>query len=374
MSVKNFIIILILIGMMFFDVPVYALSVSAEYACVIEMNSGEVVYAKNADIKYSMASTTKIMTALLALENSNPDDIVTASRNASMQEGSSIYLKAGDKIYMQDLLYGLMLNSGNDAAVAAAEFVGKSVDNFAQMMTERAKEIGAKNTQFKNPNGLDADGHYTTAYDLALITREAMKNEVFREIVGTKSKKVTLINNSADVYFTNHNKLLKMYDGTTGVKTGYTRATGRCLVSSAERNGMEFIAVTLKAPNDWTDHKNMLDYAFSEYERKTVFSANDVIKQINIGKNTSDLFIDKSIELTVKKNGRSDCEIVLHIADDIYPPVNKGEKVGVAEIMQNNICVGNVNIVSGSDVYEEKTDKVSLYEIYKKILTVWFKM
>lgn len=348
--------------------------VSAEYACVIEMKSGEVIYEKNAHTKYPMASTTKIMTALIALENSSPDDVVNVSANAAAQEGSSLYLREGDRIKMSDLLYGLMLNSGNDAAVAAAEHISGDTQSFAELMTARAHEIGAEDTQFKNPNGLDADGHYTTAYDLALIAREAMKNEVFREIVSTRTKKVTLENNGADIYLSNHNKMLKLYDGANGIKTGYTRATGRCLVSSAEREGMEFVAVTLNAPDDWRDHTNMLNYAFAQCERATVIKKGECLREVRLEEGVLELCADRDIEVTVNKNGGSKCEAVLHIAKNISAPINAGEKLGVVELVQNGVYADRADIVSGNEiVVEKKKENKGLYYIKKSILA-WFKI
>ena len=187
--------------------PAEALSVSAEYACVIDAQTGNVLYEKNAYSRHSMASTTKIMTALLALEHSRPTDLVTVSNHAAGTEGSSLYLAAGETLTMEQLLYGLMLQSGNDAAIAIAEHVGGSVEKFADMMTEQAHSYGAKNTAFKNPNGLDAEGHYTTAYDLALITRKALSNPTFAEIVKTKKKSYQATENSRARTFVNHNKL-----------------------------------------------------------------------------------------------------------------------------------------------------------------------
>ncbi|MBQ3181494.1 MAG: D-alanyl-D-alanine carboxypeptidase [Clostridia bacterium] len=211
----------ILIGFLLLFTPenVNAISVSAECACVIDMSTGRVIYEKNMNKQHTMASTTKIMTALVALENSNLEDIVTVSKNATGKEGTSLYLKAGQKVSMEDLLYGLMLQSGNDAAVAIAEGVSGSVEKFAETMTERAKALGAKNSSFKNPNGLDEEGHFTTAYDLAMITKEALKNKKFSEIVSTKSK--TILDGTQTV--SNHNKMLRIYDGCIGVKTGFTK-------------------------------------------------------------------------------------------------------------------------------------------------------
>ena len=225
---KKIVSLLLILCLIILPLPkVSALSLSAKYACLIDAQTGQVLFEKNGYTEHSMASTTKIMTALLAIENSTPQEIVTVSANAAGTEGSSLYLKSGEKIAMGDLLYGLMLESGNDAAVAIAEHIGKSTDDFAQMMTKRAHEIGARQTAFKNPNGLDAEGHHTTAYDLALITRHAMKNPVVAEIVATKRKTTDGASNSTIRSFYNHNKLLSLYTGCTGVKTGFTKKTGR---------------------------------------------------------------------------------------------------------------------------------------------------
>lgn len=329
---------------------VYA--ISAGYYCVLEPVTNEVVYEKNSTQKRSMASTTKIMTALLAIENCSLDDIVTVSYKASRQEGSSIYLKAGDKINLQDLIYGLMLNSGNDAAVAVAEHISGSVEEFAKLMTARANEIGAKNTQFKNPNGLDEDGHYTTAYDLALISAAAMKNEQFKQIVQTKSKTATLVDSSNKLYFNNHNKLLKLYDGANGIKTGYTKATGRCLVSSAERGGISFVVVTLNAPDDWNDHKTLLDKAFSEYSIYTAMNKGDVIKEYELNGEIVKFSLDKDIQLPCRNNKAYDIDFDIHFPDKLSGPINKGEKIGEVDIELNGKKIDSANIICNDDVYK----------------------
>ena len=187
---------------------VLAVDISARNACLIEKLTGNVLFEKNSSEQAPMASTTKIMTAITALENSTSDEVVTVSRNAAHQEGSSAYLRTGDEIQMQDLLYGLMLNSGNDAAVAVAEHVSENTQDFAVLMNEKAKEIGAVNTNFVNPNGLFDEKHYTTALDLAKISAYAMENKDFREIVSAKTKRIVVKNTGVQMYFSNHNKLL----------------------------------------------------------------------------------------------------------------------------------------------------------------------
>jgi D-alanyl-D-alanine carboxypeptidase (penicillin-binding protein 5/6) len=362
---------LICLVLIFILVPVpmraKAIEVSAKYACVMEAVTGEVVWEKNSHETYAMASTTKIMTALLAIEAGTLNDTVTVSQKASLQEGSSIYLKAGDKINMRDLLYGLMLNSGNDAAVAVAEHVSGSTEAFAEKMTARAHEIGANDTAFKNPNGLDEEGHYTTAYDLALITRAALKNPAFSEIVASKSKKATLLENGTDLYFTNHNKMLKLYEGADGVKTGYTKATGRCLVSSATRNGIRMIAVTLNAPNDWKDHAAMLDFAFDGYEMQTVVQSGAALKQINTPNGVVEISAQEEVCYPVQKGKSASCEVVLHIPKFIQPPVARGEKIGEAEVLVAGREVKRFDLISSSEILVPVENKKSIGSCFEKI-------
>lgn len=251
-----------------------AVDLSARAAVLIDGKSGKVLFEKNKDERLPMASTTKIMTGLLACESKKMKKVVTVSPVASGTEGSSLWLEPGEKQTLENLTYGLMLRSGNDAAVAIAEYLGGSTEAFALMMNERAKKIGVQNTGFQNPNGLDAEGHFTTAYDLALISREAMKNKKFRKIVSTKSKTIPWESSEWDRSLTNHNKMLWRYEGCNGIKTGFTKKSGRCLVTSAKRGKTELICVTLNAPDDWNDHTKMLDYGIETLgvtEEKTVF-------------------------------------------------------------------------------------------------------
>jgi len=237
----------------------FAVSTSAVSAILVDAGSGEVLYEQNADQKMLIASTTKIMTALVAIREGTLSDTVTVSKAAAYTEGSAMYLAAGERLTLETLLYGLMLCSGNDAAVAVAEHVGGSVEDFVAMMNETAGELGLNSTSFANPNGLDHENHYSTARDMAILAGEAMKNATFRRIVSTKS--VSIGGRS----MTNHNKLLSAVDGCIGLKTGYTRAAGRTLVSCAERGGHRLIAVTLQDGNDWADHRALFDYGFSAY-------------------------------------------------------------------------------------------------------------
>ena len=236
---------------------------NAKAAVLIDARSGAVLYEKNSKTRLPMASTTKIMTAICVIENSSPEDVVIISKNASLTEGSSIYLTEGESMTVKDLLYGLMLESGNDAATALAEGVFGSVESCLECMNKKAHSLGLVDTNFANPHGLDDEKHYTTAYELALITRNAMENDFFRELVMTKSYVAAGKN---DRYFSNHNRLLRSYPKATGVKTGYTSRAGRCLVSASCDENEEYIAVTLDDSLDWQDHKDMHTFAFDTFE------------------------------------------------------------------------------------------------------------
>lgn len=243
-----------------------AIDVSAKAAIVMSADTKEILFSKNASDRLPMASTTKIMTALIALENAKLDETVNVSPMAAGVEGSSVYLFAGEKIKMETLLYALMLESANDAAAAIAIHIAGSIEAFADMMNKKAAELELGDTHFTNPHGLFDEAHYTSALDLAKIACEALENEKFREIVSTYKKSVAMTEGDTSRLFVNHNKMLRIYDGAIGVKTGFTKKSGRCLVSAAERDGMTFVAVTLSAPDDWRDHTALLDFAFENYE------------------------------------------------------------------------------------------------------------
>lgn len=279
---------------------------NAKAAVIIDSQSGAVLYEKNSDMRLPMASTTKIMTALAVIENSSPDDVITVSPEAAGIQGSSIYLKAGEKMTVLELLYGLLLESGNDAAAALAIGVFGSQEACVDYMNSRAHSMGLVNTSFCNVHGLDDKNHYTTAYELSLISKNAMENELFSTIVSTKSY-VTSGENPR--YFSNHNRLLSSFDGAVGIKTGYTSKSGRCLVSAAQFEDERYIAVTLGDPLDWNDHKEMHSYAREHYdsieiahkESFRIYCGNDIYAPIeNIFVTISgdaDFFVDYKITL-----------------------------------------------------------------------------
>lgn len=250
-------------------------TVSAKAVALIDLD-GRIVYANRAEERLPMASTTKIMTATVALESADPNERVTVTPDAVGIEGSSAYLMAGETFVMKDLLYALLLSSANDAAVAIAIHIDGSVEAFAERMNAKADELGLTSTHFTNPHGLDDEAHYTTALDLARLTAYALRNEQFAEIVSTVRYECPMSNGEGTRLFVNHNRLLRSYEGAIGVKTGYTKRTGRCLVSAAKRNGLTLICVTLGDPDDWKDHSALLDYGFSRYEPYTLTESEGV--------------------------------------------------------------------------------------------------
>lgn len=255
------------------DIRQGEISVSAKAAVLIDTSDDSILYSKNADSRLPMASTTKIMTALIALEYGNLDRSYVIPDAAVGIEGSSIYLVHGEKLTLRELIYALMLESANDAAQAIAIIIAGSVEAFADIMNRRAEELGLENTHFTNPHGLDHEEHYTTAYELARLASFALKNEAFREIVSTNKKTVPFNNGEGTRVLVNHNKMLRTYDGAIGVKTGFTKRCGRCLVSAAQRDGLTLVAVTLNAPDDWRDHTAMLDWGFDNFVRISLADA-----------------------------------------------------------------------------------------------------
>ncbi len=276
---------------------------------VMEVNSERVLYKSNEKSKKYMASTTKILTALCVIENCDISDIVTVTSQTVGVEGSSIYLEAGEQISVKELLYGLMLRSGNDCAETLAVYCSGSIKEFASLMNETAKRIGATDSNFVNPHGLHDDNHYTTAYDLALISCYAMKNQTFREIVGTKRVDVSFSTRDYKRHLVNKNKMLTEFDGATGIKTGYTKKAGRCLVSSCIRNGMELVCVVLNCPPMFEKSKSLLNECFNEYHNTKLIESDNIID-----------FIYAS---------NSDKKIPVYIKNDIVIPLTEAEKKNI---------------------------------------------
>lgn len=252
--------------------------VDAQAAAVVDVESGRLLYSKMGDKSLPIASLTKIMTAIVAIENGRLSDSVKVSKTAFGKEGSSIYLKLGQEMSLQHMLYGLMLRSGNDAATAIAEHVGGSVDGFVYLMNMKAEELGLSQTHFANPHGLDAKDHYASANDVAKLSAYALRNPVFREIVKTQMKRVPNPSDGGDYIWYNKNKMLSVFEGADGVKTGYTKIAKRCLVSSATRDGRQVVVVTLNDPNDWVDHTRLLQYGFDNFRSRPLIAQGESVE------------------------------------------------------------------------------------------------
>lgn len=317
--------------------PIYGVcppEVSAQHAILIDAKTGKVLYEKNAEEKAYPASITKIMTALLAIENGKLDHKVKVTESAIGVEGSSIYLAPGETLPLRDLVYGLMLRSGNDAAVAISAEIGGTTQNFIKMMNDRAREIGAKNTNFINPSGLHDKNHYTTAKDMALISREAMKNPEFKTIVRAKSWEAHRETGRYN-FFYNKNKVVYQYEGGSGIKIGFTKAAGRTLVASSERNGMELICVVMNAPDWFQDTYKLMDYAYENYELVKVASAEKLINSVSVnGGNKGFSYVGLKDDMMIPTLKGEQCEIsiVYDLPKRIKAPVSRWQKSGELKV------------------------------------------
>ena len=315
-------------------------------SAIVMTSKGRIMYEKNADDRSLIASTTKLMTAIVTLENARLNELVDIRPECCNIEGSSMYLKAGERYTVKELLLGLLLVSGNDAAQALALHVAGSVENFTQLMNGKARELGMEDSSFENPHGLDAPGHYSTARDMAKLMCYCMENESFRQLCSTKScliKGQTLVN---------HNKLLDMYPGCIGGKTGYTQEAGRCLVSCCERNGLRLICVTLSAPDDWNDHIQLYEWAFSQFElRDAVEGQSFQVPVISGCEKSARLVPESSIELLL--DPEQELSLKVEYPRFVFAPVNKGETGGTIWVIIDGVTVGSCALV-----YE---DQVPLY-------------
>ncbi len=338
--------------------PAEDLEISAASAIVIEADTGTILYERMPDIRMLIASTTKIMTALVILESCALDETVTITEAQAEVEGSSMELEAGEIYTVEELLYGLMLSSGNDAATALAEYCAGSMDAFADLMNRKAAEIGLRNTHFRNAHGLDAEGHYSCARDLALLTAEAMKNPEFCRFFSTRQQTV----HERELY--NHNQLLWKLDGCIGGKTGYTNAAGRILVSVTEREGMRLICVTLCAPDDWNDHMALMETLFSQW--RLVRLPQDRWDRVEALSGTRDyvrlrcavpaLVIPKDGELTWK----------LRLPRFVFAPVLLGERAGSVELFQDGEPLQTVEVVYAETVSRAPSVALSAWERFQR--------
>ncbi|MDE7011586.1 MAG: D-alanyl-D-alanine carboxypeptidase [Oscillospiraceae bacterium] len=319
-----------------------AVSTSAASAVLLEGESGRVLYAQNADEERLIASITKIMTAVVALEHGDVNKRYTVTAE-DMAEGSSMYLKPGDQLTLEELLYGLMLVSGNDAALAAAHCVSGDTASFVELMNETAARLGMTHSHFANPNGLDAQDHYSSAGDMAKLTAYALKNEAFRRIVSTVS--VTI----GERYLANHNKLLQRYDGCLGVKTGYTKAAGRTLVTAAERDGMTLVCVTLCDGDDWNDHISLLDYGFSVCRMETAAPAGRILASVQVRCGSSaqvPLMADRDLRYPLMGDER--LTVVAETPVSVPAPVVPGQVIGTARAYLDGEEVASVPLTAAA--------------------------
>lgn len=325
--------------------PVRAGAISAECAILIDGETGRVLYEKQAEEKSLIASTTKIMTALVICEQTNVLDRVKIPKEAVGIEGSSMYLKEGEVLTVQELLYGLMLQSGNDAAVALAIYCGGTVEGFTELMNDKAHRLGMTQSHFANPNGLDSPGNYSTARDMAILTAYAMQNPIFAQTVSTKT--ITI----GERCLRNHNKLLWQLEGANGVKTGYTKAAGRILISSVTRMGRQLIAVTFNAPDDWQDHKTLIEDGFSRFTVQQLVRQGQTLGQLELagGQEASvDLIAAEDFSYSLAQGER--VTISLPEAGFAYAPVAEGQEAGFAHILVDGTAVAKVPLVYGATI------------------------
>jgi len=351
-------------------IPVSLPTINARSACVIDFDTGTILYEKNAFVKRPMASTTKIITAILAIENCPMDAWVPISGRAAGIGGSVMGLKAGTNVRMEDLLYGLMLCSGNDAAVAIAEYCAGSVQAFADMMNEKARQIGAYETHFSNPHGLDAKDHYTTAYDLAKITRYALQNPVFNRIVRTR-----------EYYYdgrtlTNTNEMLELYEGADGVKTGYTGLAGRCLVTSATRDNIRLISVVLFCDSRSLRAQSsmrILDYAFENYGYVQLLRKGNIMGEVPVirarHKETITAGVANDVKAILKHGEKDMLSTRISLLQDVEAPVRKGTILGTVSVYKGDEIIGESSLIA-----MESAERMQFVDYLNQVVDHWVHM
>lgn len=350
------------------------INVTAKSAIVIEAKTGQVIYEQDAESRRYPASTTKMMTLLLALEKGNLNDIVTASKTASETDGSSIWLENGEKQRLEDLLYAIMLVSGNDATVAVAEHIAGSVDAFAKQMTAKAKEIGATNTVFMNSSGLPDPNHYSTAHDLAKIAAYGYKNPLFAKIVSTKEKVIPWAGKDYGRDLGNENKLLWIYDGGNGVKTGYTEAAGHCLVAAAERNGIQLIAVVLDSEAMWQDSMALLDYGFQHSSLATVLQQGSILKTVKVVygyKDAVNLVVESNVDIPVVQGDKEKISTVVEAPNSVKASVREGQVLGKVKVLYDGNEVAVANLVAEDSIERKSLFDIIYNTIYNGIKSIW---
>lgn len=343
--------------------------INSRYAVVIDRQSKAILYGRNENMKTKMASTTKIMTALIVIENTNLNNIVEVSAKAAGTGGSRLKIKKGDKITVRDLLYGLMLRSGNDAAVALAEYIGGDISGFAKLMNEKVEELGLSNTHFETPHGLDSEGHYTTPYELAVLTDYALHNKVFAEIVNTKSCTITI--NDIPRTISNTNELLGNLNGVYGVKTGFTNGAGRCLVTAIKRGNLDVICIVLGADTKkirTTDSVKLIEYTFSNFENINIEA--QIQEEFNNWKsiNLNRISIEKGIkndiniklgeynlkEYPIEKGKQNEISIDINGNLNLIAPIKDNTKIGEVTVSYENHIILKIDILTAEAVRKKR--------------------
>ena len=355
-------ILLILFFFLILNISASAIETSARSAILMDIDSNKILYEKNINEIRSVASISKIMTAVIAIESEKLDEEVTIGNEINSSYGSGIYIKEGEKLKLRDLVYGLMLRSGNDAALAIAKYVGGSVDKFVEMMNEKAKKLKMTNTTFNNPSGLDQDkGNYSTAYDMAKLTSYAMKLDDYKKI--TSTKKYTLTTNKNTYVWINKNKLLSIYKYTTGGKTGFTEIAKRTLVTTASKDNINLVVVTLNDGNDWQDHRNLFEYGFDNYTNYKILNKG----KINIYNEKYyldyELYINNDFNYLLNNNEKD--SLIFKYELNKQRKINNGDEVG-----KLNIYLGDKKIHE-EKIYVKEI-KIEEKPFFEKILD-WIK-
>jgi len=341
------------------SLPIEADAFTAKGYALVEQTTGRLIEGQNYDMRLPMASTTKIMTGLLACESDRFDEVFAIPAEALRVEGSSVGLVAGERLTLRELTYGLLLESGNDAANAIALLLAGSIPAFAEMMNAKARELGLHNTHFTNPSGLDNPMHYTTALDLARLGAAAMKNEEFRRISSTPQMRIPYDGIKDGRLLINHNALLRKYSGTIGVKTGYTKRSGRCLVSCAERDGVTLVAATLNCRDDWNGHMALLDSGFARMKRRRLFTVSPKITAHVVGGTAGsvDCAYRDDLEAVLSNEEIPKVEMKLLMRRFYYAPVTEGQKLGEIEFRLGDIVLGRTDVIATGSVAQEEPNR-----------------
>ncbi len=375
---KKFIACFVLMITIFgFSTEAYAEpKVRANGAVLIDGGNGRVLWGKNEEEPLAMASTTKIMTAIVALEMGNLYDVITVSKNAAKAAEVNIDLKAGEEYYLEDLLYALMLKSANDVAVAIAEHIGGSVEGFADIMNSKAFDIGAYNTEFVTPNGLDSGNHHSTAKDMALIAAYAIKNENFLHIINTKSYGFNSVDGKRHFDLMNTNRLLNEYNGAIGVKTGFTNKAGHCFVGAAKRDEITLVSTVLASgwgnigkEAKWTDTKSILNFGFENYDKYVVMEDGTDMGEIEVLNSETKkigLETEKEITAVLSADEKESLKIIKVVPQNVKAPIEKGDRVGFLRIYIDDFLLGETDVVA-KDMAERK----SFYKSAQRLMVNW---